>query len=442
MTSLLVHDCDILRIEDGKTQVDFHRNILIKDNRIERVLPADEMAFDFQGEVIEGSGLLAIPGLINTHAHVPMVLFRGLAEDVPIEAWFNDYIWPLESNLMAEDVYWGAMLGIAEMIEGGITCFADHYFYMDEVAKAVGESGIRANLAWGFFEHEGVEKLDIVCDFVRRWQGGANGRITTWLGPHAPYTCGPEFLKLCAARAKELNVGIHIHVSETAQQVELSLKQYQKTPVALLADSGVLEVPCIFGHCLYPQSQDVELLRSCQVGVAHAPKTYLKLAMGNVNLEKFLQAGIPVGLATDGVVSSNTLDIFEQMRLMALAQKDLSRDSTQFPLGKVLGIAFAGSARVLRMDKEFGEISPGRLADIVLVKQDGVHCFPRYDPAATLVYSNRASDVVTVICDGRVLMRDHRLLTIDKALVKKEVAQRLERLSRRSPGVRIATYPT
>lgn len=441
MVDLLIHGCDILRVEKGQTYLDLNQDIQIEGNRIAGVGPSAGAPPEGAALVIEARGMLAIPGLMNTHAHVPMVLFRGLAEDVSVEAWFNDYIWPLESNLTPEDVYWGALLGMAEMIEGGVTSVADHYFAMDQVAQAAIDAGMRANLSWAIFEHEGPAKLDLTSRFVQDWQGKGGGRITTWLGPHAPYTCGPEYLRLCAERAAELGVGIHIHVSETEGQVRLSQEQYGKTPVQALADSGVLDVPTILAHCLYPSDEDIALLATKNAGVAHAPKTYLKLGMGMVDLEGFRRAGVPVGLATDGVVSSNTLDILEQMRLMALAQKHEYQDSTRFPLDEALEIAFQGSAKVLHREADLGALWPGKQADIALLRQDGLHAFPRYNPAANLVYSTRTNDVDTVICDGKVLMQGGKLLTIDKAEIKRQVSSRLERLSQRVPGNRIATYP-
>lgn len=441
MIDLLIHACDVLRVERGQVSLLVDQDILIHGERIQAVQPAILDQEIPARRTIPGKGLLAIPGLINTHAHVPMVLFRGLAEDVSIEAWFNDYIWPLEANLTPEDVYWGAMLGLAEMIEAGVTTVADHYFFMDQVAEAVEGAGLRANLAWAVFAHDGLDKLEQTCGFVQRWQGKAEGRITTWLGPHAPYTTGPEFLRLCAQRAQDLRVGIHTHVSETAGQVQLSLEQHGITPVQMLAETGVLELPTILAHCLYPTDSDFALLAGAPTGIAHAPKTYLKLGMGSAPVLRYYQEGIPVGLASDGVVSSNTLDILEQLRLMVLVQKGQAGDSTFLPVGQALEIAFQGGAKVMHLQDDLGAIAPGRLADLVLLDQAGMHTYPRLDPAANLVYSSRAADVRTVICNGKVLLEDGRLLTIDKDLVKREVAARLERLSQRTPGRRIATYP-
>lgn len=442
MPSLLIRSCDVLSLEEGKPALHPRQDISIEGNRILSILPAGTGENgQLEGRAIDGSGLLAIPGLINTHAHVPMVLFRGLVEDVTINQWFNDYIWPLEANLTPEDVYWGAMLGMAEMIEAGVTSVADHYFEMDQVGQAALDSGMRVNLGWAVFSHQGEQMLEQTCEFVSRWNGQAGGRISAWLAPHAPYTTGPDFLRLSARRAAELSVGIHTHVSETAEQVELSLKEYGITPVRMLAETGVLEVPCILAHCLYPTPEDFPLLTGRQAGVAHAPKTYLKLGMGTAPLDGFRHAGVPVGLATDGAVSSNTLDILEQMRLAALIQKDRSGDSTAWPMGQVLEMAFEGGARVMQHQGRLGKLEPGFMADITLLRQDGLHAFPRYDPASNLVYSSKSADVDTVICDGQVLLEHGHLLTIDKQEVKRQVQSRLERLSQRMPGRRIATYP-
>ena len=441
MADLFIRGCDILYVNNAGAEVVLRQDIVIRGHKIIAIGSALPVPDDETMRIIDGQGLLAIPGLMNTHAHVPMVLFRGMAEDVSVQSWFNDYVFPLESNLNPEDVYWGAMLGMAEMIENGVTSVADHYFYMDEVARAVETSGMRANLAWAVFGHQGEAKLDVTCQFIERWQGRADGRITTWLGPHAPYTTGRDFLKLSAERARELEVGIHIHVSETSEQVALSLQEHGITPVRMLAETGVLDLPTILGHCLYPTNEDVKILSKTLAGVAHAPKTYLKLGMGEIKLQQLRDAGVPIGLATDGAGSSNTLDVLEQLRMMALVQKHAYRDPTTMPVTEALQIAFTGSARVLQMGDQLGALAPGRLADIALLRQDGIHVFPRFNPAANLVYSTRSTDVDTVICNGELLMHNRKLLTIDKEQVKKEVSARLERLSQRTPGNRIAVYP-
>jgi len=292
------------------------------------------------------------------------------------------------------------------------------------------------------FGHQGEKKLDETVDFINRWQGGAGGRITTWLGPHAPYTTSPEFLKLSAKKAAKNNVGIHIHVSETANQVALSLKEYGITPVKMLKETGVLDVPTILGHCLYPQDDDFDLLAAAPTGITQAPRTYMKHGSGLAPILKYLELGIPVGLATDGAASNNTMDIMEQMRMLPMFIKYQTSDATAMPIHQVVDIAFHGSAKVLKHEGRLGELKAGMLADITLIRQDGTHMTPRGNPLAALVYCARATDVDTVLCDGKVLMRGRKLLTIDKEAVKKEVQGRLNRLSQRVPNARVAYYPT
>lgn len=441
MIDRLIRNCDVLIFNDDVPEIVLNQDIAIEKSFIKEIAISGSIVADQETEIIEAKGLLAIPGLINTHAHVPMVLMRNLAEDVTIESWFNDYIWPMESNLTEEDVYWGAQLGIAEMIENGVTCVADHYFYMDEVAKAVQQTGIRANLAWAVFGHEGETKLDETIEFINRWQGGADGRITTWLGPHSPYTCSPEFLKITALKAVKNNLGIHIHVSETQAQVDLALKEFGKTPVQVCKDAGVMEVPTIFAHCRAPQGIDFDLMAAAGTGVAQAPKTYLKHGGTIAPIDKYLEKGIPIGLATDGAVSNNTMDIIEQMGLLGMLAKLLTDDPTFLPVEELLDIAFRSSAKVIHLEEQIGELKVGMKADIVLMRQDGLHMTPSTNMLAALAYNSRGSDVDTVLCDGKVLMKNRELLTVDKEQIRHEVQSRLQRLSKRVPNARIANYP-
>jgi 5-methylthioadenosine/S-adenosylhomocysteine deaminase len=384
--------------------------------------------------------MVAMPGLINTHSHVPMVIFRGLAEDVSLETWFNDYMWPLESNLQEEDVYWGMLLGLAEMIEAGVTCVADHYFFMDQAASAVEEAGTRAALGWAVFGNQGETILERTTRFVKHWQGAAGGRIITWMAPHAPYTCDHDFLRRAAQYARELGVGIHIHAAETAAQTQASLQRWGKTPIRVLEETGILERPTILAHAVGATLDDIQLLADRPVGVAHAPKTYLKLAMGTAPVIAMRQAGVPVGLATDGAVSNNTLDVWESMRLMAMTQKQEHTSPGVLPLAEVLTIATRESAQVVGLADRIGVIESGYLADIILVDMSGAHVQPLHSITASLVYATRASDVQTVIVDGRIIMHNRHMLTLNKAHIIEQVSRSMERLAQRTPGQRIQVY--
>ncbi|UCC85951.1 MAG: amidohydrolase [Anaerolineales bacterium] len=441
MYDLLIQNTHVLHVSHGsEIRVLRDHDIAIQANRISAVEPVGTIQPSDARQIIQADGKLAMPGLINTHSHVPMVIFRGLAEDVSLEKWFNEYMWPLESNLQEEDVYWGMLLGLAEMIEAGVTSVADHYFYMDQAARAVQEAGTRAALGWVVFGNQGQAMLDRTTQFIERWQGAAGGRITAWLAPHAPYTCDDDFLSASAQRARDLGVGIHIHVAETAAQTQASLEKRGITPIRVLEETGVLERPTILAHAIGATPSDIQLLAERPAGVAHAPKTYLKLAMGSAPVVAFHEAGVPVGLATDGAVSNNTLDIWESMRLMAMTQKQAQASPEMMTIAQVLHIATRSSARVVGLADQIGAVEPGYLADLILVDMGGAHVQPLHSITASLIYATRASDVQTVIVDGKVIMRDRKLLTLNKEEIIQQVSQAMRRLARRVPSQRIQVY--
>lgn len=433
MYDLLIQGC--LLAEAG-----LPHDIGIQGDRIAAFAPAGQLP-GHAAEVIDATGMVALPGLINAHAHAAMVLLRGAAEDVPVESWFNDYIWPMETNLTPEDVYWGAMLAAAEMIEAGVTTVADHYFAMDAVAQAILDSGMRGHLAPTLFgQAEAHAELDQAAAFAARWHSAAGGRIRAWLGPHSPYLCPPEFLREVAAETRTLGLGCHIHVSETAQQVQASVERHGLTPIRLLERLGLLEQPLLCAHAAHATPDEIALLAERQVGVAHCPKTFLKLAAGIAPIEAMRAAGVPLGLGSDGAASNNTLDIFEQLRLAALLQKHTLADAQALPVGAALALASQGGAQALGQAHELGRLAPGALADLILVRLDGAHMQPIHNLVAALVYSARAGDVDSTIVAGRVLMRGRRLLTIDKPLVLREAQMRAARLRERGHGRRLQTY--
>jgi 5-methylthioadenosine/S-adenosylhomocysteine deaminase len=327
------------------------------------------------------------------------------------------------------------------MIEGGVTTVADHYFSMDRVAQAIAASGMRGELAWTMFgQGDGRDELAQAAAFAERWHGAGGGRIRVWLGPHAPYTCPPDFLRMAALQAGRLNLGCHIHVSETAEQVRASLAQHGVTPIRLLDRLGLLERPALCAHATHATPEDIALLAERGAGVAHCPKTFLKLAAGIAPVVAMRERGVAVGLGSDGAASNNTLDIWEQMRLAAMLQKHETADARALTIAEALSLATSEGARVIGQASELGGLAPGYLADLILVRLDGAHTQPVHSVGAALVYAARASDVDTTIVDGRVLMRERKLLTLDKTAIVAEVAARAERLRRREPGRQIQTY--
>ncbi len=441
MSNLLIRNCDVLNVTiDSRAFILRDHDILIGGNRIEGVQPTGMADPSHFAQVIDGTGLLAMPGFINTHAHVPMVIFRGLAEDVSIEKWFNDYMWPLESNLQPEDVYWGMLLGLAEMIKAGVTSVADHYFFMDEAAKAVEKAGTRALLGWAIFGNNGLEMVERTGQFVKDWQGAASGRIRTIMAPHSPYLCDDDYLRANVKMARSLGVGIHIHASEEMGQTRASLDKRGQTPIQVLQQVGILDLPTIIAHGCGVLPDDMPLLAKSQAGFCHAPKTYLKLAMGYAPVVDFRKHGIPVGLASDGAVSNNTLDLWESMRLMALGQKQTQQSPEVMTIPEALHIATRDSARVYGHPDELGNLDPGSLADVILVNLKGLHHQPLHSVTASLVYNALSSDVQTVICDGQIIMRDRQLLTLDEGEIVAQVRANMERLAQRVPNKRIQVY--
>ena len=303
-----------------------------------------------------------MPGFINTHAHVPMVLWRGMGEDVNLESWFNDYIWHLEANLEPEDVFWGMQLGLLEMIEAGITSVGDHYWHMDYAARAVEQAGTRALLGQAMFGSNGIQQIDESAAFAQRWHNQAGGRIRTILAPHAPYTCDDDFLIASAKKAEQIGSGIHIHVAETVDQTRASLAKRGATPIEVLQSCGIFNVPTILAHAVGATSGDLETLAELAqpAGIAHCPKTYAKLAMGAPNLVEARKMGIAIGLGTDGAVSNNTLDLWEAMRLTAMQQKQLTGDAENLTIPQALTIATREGARVYGQGAELGRSRRGQ----------------------------------------------------------------------------------
>ena len=400
------------------------RHITISDNIITAITPNLPSELDFD-VVIDGSNKFATPGLVNTHTHAAMTLFRSYADDMFLMDWLENKIWPAEANLTAEDVYWGTLLSIGEMLKSGTTCFADMYFFMDEVAKAVETSGIRACLSRGLagVAPNSDKSLLEAKEFCLKWNGAANGRITTMLGPHAPYTCPPDYLKQVIEVAKEIKAEIHIHLSETKFEVDTCIEKFGKTPIAHMDSLGLLDLGVLAAHCVHVTPEDIKLMKAKNVRVAHNPQSNLKLASGIAPVQQMLEAGLIVGLGTDGASSNNNLDLLEEVRLAALLHKVREDNPKVIPAQTALEMGTSCGAQALGLDK-VGKLAVGYKADIVLYDMNKLTWAPKHDRNSLLVYSANSSDVHTVLVDGQVLVADGKLTTIDEAQVIAEVSKR------------------
>jgi len=400
----------------------------VEDDRFTYVGPLEEMPPVAPGaQVIEAEGMAALPGLVNAHTHAAMTLFRSYADDMPLKQWLEEKIWPREAHLTREDIYWGTKLALAEMIRSGTTTFADMYFHMDGVARAVLEAGVRACLCEGLIGNRDFlyRRLKAGVDFALKWRGAGEGRITTMLGPHAPYTCPEDYLKRVAEEAAKHGLGIHIHLAETSQEVEEHRAKYGLSPVLWLREIGILDLPLLAAHCVHLEEKDMEVLAEKGVKVAHCPESNLKLASGVAPVASLLARGVNVALGTDGAASNNNLDMLEEARTAALLSKGISGDPTVLPAPQALHMATLGGARALNLDKEIGSLEAGKKADFILIDLNQPHLFPPNDVVAHLVYSASGRDVDTVVVDGKILMHRRELKTLDLEEIYFQVKRRM-----------------
>ncbi|MFG2469637.1 amidohydrolase [Streptomyces canus] len=441
---LIVTSCSVLLVpEQGPCRVETDQDILVEDGVIAWLGPAGSGPEAAGAETVDGMGLIAVPGLVNAHTHGPMTLMRGAAEDVSVEAWFNERVWPMEVNLTPADIGLGAELACAEMLLSGVTTFADHYFHAERIADAVVRTGIRADIAPTCFSSQGRAALEESAGTAAALHGTGDGRVTASLGPHAPYTVEDADLVRVAELARELGLRIHLHAAEHLEQTESSLARRGITPITVLERTGVLDAGALIAHgCgIVPDDLPTLAAHADRTGVACCPKVYLKHALHPLTpVRSLLDAGVAVGAGTDGAAGHNTLDVWEAMRLVALTQKQAERDATWMTVSDTVRLATRGGARALGLGDRIGALEPGRAADIVLVDLSGAHCRPVHDPVAALVYSVRASDVRTVVVDGRVVVRDGRLLTVDLPGLLTEIEARVPALRDTSHGRAVQHY--
>ncbi len=415
--------------------------IHVEDGAITYVGPAHD-APDFEAdEVRGGEHLVAMPGLINTHCHAAMTLLRGYADDMALEPWLQDRIWPFEAGLEEEDVYWGTQLAIAEMIRNGVTCFADMYFFHRRATEAMVESGVRAcpsaSIIGVFPDVPG--QIAEARSYASEAAGAGDGRIRPCIAPHSLYTCEREHWTAVVDAAGELGVPIQTHAAETRAEVEEVRKRWGATPIQTLDSLGALDVPLIAAHCVHLDDTDLEVMARRRDGrsavrVAHNPASNCKLASGVAPVAELRRRGIDVGLATDGTASNNRLDIWSEMRLTALLHKAVELDPTTLAAEEVLEMGTLGGARVLGLEAEVGSLEAGKRADVVLVDFDRPHLHPPHDVVSHLIYSAQSADVVTVMVDGQLLYDGGEHLTVDVDRAMAEVDARARRLATAAAG--------
>ncbi|NJN15302.1 MAG: amidohydrolase [Oscillochloris sp.] len=399
--------------------------VAVRGREIVAVGSSQEFQSRYQAqETIDCSGCAIIPGLINGHAHVPMSLLRGMVADQQLDVWLFGYMFPVESQFVdAEFCYTGTLLSCAEMIRGGTTTFVDMYYFEEQVARAAAESGMRAICGQTVMRlptpdaasfDEGLERAR---RFILEWHG--HERVVPTIAPHAPYTCTDRIYREASAICAEYGVPLVTHLSETAREVEESIAQREVTPIRYAKRVGAFDVPCIAAHCVHATEDDLRLLREAGAGAVPCPTSNLKLASGVAPYRRMIEAGLKVGLGTDGPASNDDQDMFTEIQLAALLPKGISGDPTAVPAREAFALATISGARAIHMDHLVGSLEPGKRADITVVGLGRLHSAPRYTYSSDAVYSHlaysaRAADVRDVLVDGKLLLRDGNLLTLDE----------------------------
>ncbi len=402
-------------------------NIFVSGDKISKITKG---AVDGE-KIIDGKNKFATPGLVNAHTHASMTLLRSYSDDKALMDWLQKDIWPVEDKMTRKDIYWGAALAAVEMIRGGTTAFADMYGpCMEEVAKVVEESGMRGSLCQGLISFaDGEKKLAANVELYKNFHGAADGRITVMFGPHAIYTCPPDYLKKVAAEAQKLGAQIHMHMNETQTEIDDCLKAYGKRPFEVVNETGLFELGMLAAHCVWLSDEEFEIIKRKKIRVAHNPGSNMKLASGICPATKLLAQGVTVALGTDGASSNNNLDMLEEARLAALLAKVDTLNPLAVPAPQAIQMATENGAAALGL-KNIGRLEEGCKADIVLWDMRGVEWQPNYNPASLLVYSANSSAADTVIVDGKILMEGRELKTLDEEKILAEFTACAERLTK------------
>jgi 5-methylthioadenosine/S-adenosylhomocysteine deaminase len=419
---------------DGSRRVIDNGGVAVKAGRVVEVGKTADIDRKYAArEIINASGKVVIPGLINGHTHVPMTLFRGIADDLDLQEWLTKYIFPAEAKNVTEDfVRVGTRLGLAEMIRSGTTTYCDMYYFEDAIADETFKAGMRGVLGETVIDFPvadnktNAEAMAYVDHFVKHWQG--NALIVPAIAPHAPYTVSQDHLTAVRAFSDRTGAPIVIHISETKREVDDSIKDKGASPIDYLNRFGFLNDRVIAAHVVWPSDEELALLKRLGVGIVHNPQSNMKLASGVAPVPAMLKDDLPVGLGTDGAASNNDLNLWEEMDTAAKLHKLISKDPKVVSAQEAFEMATIRGARALHLEKEVGSIEKGKRADIAIVDLDDLNQTPFYNIYSDLVYSAKASDVHTVIIEGRVVMRDRRLLTLDEATIKTDARRYREKI--------------
>ena len=426
--TILIKNAIIL---DPEKDINVKKDLLIKDDLIYKI--DEEIAQDNVDKIIDAKHKILLPGFVNTHTHLSMALFRGLADDLSLDEWLNDNIWPMEANLNEYYCYIGALLGAVELIKSGTTTFSDMYFYMEDVAKAVEESGIRAVLSYGMIDFGDEEKrkaeIEKNMNLFKNCHNTADGRIKVFFGPHSPYTASEELLKEVRKLADENNIKIHIHVSETQKEIDDVSAEKGLRPFEYLDSIGFLGPDVLCAHCVWLSDEEIEIIKKHDVKISHNPCSNMKLASGIAPVKKLLDNDICVAIGTDGASSNNNLDIIEELKTASLLQKVSTLDPEALNSDEALAMGTIEGAKALGLDDEIGTIEVGKKADLILIDTNNANMIPDSSKlSSNVIYAANGFNVDTTICNGQILMENRQLTTLDEQDIYKKAKEAIDEL--------------
>ena len=429
---IIIEGGTLLTMVDGEDPLPGAR-VLISGDRIEEVWTGQNSPLPETNALISAEDAIILPGLINAHGHSPMTIFRGLADDLPLKTWLFDNIFPAEAkHLNPDTVYWGSLLGCLEMIASGTTTAVDSYFFADEIVRAADTAGIRALVAQGVidFPAPGVpdpkENLDVGMAFLERWIDFSD-RITPGLFCHSPLTCSASTLRQAHEISTRFNLPLQIHLSETQEEPEEIVEKTHLRPAFFLDELGLLNKNLIAAHAVHVNDEEIDLLASREVKIAHCPESNMKLGSGIAAVPQMLEKGMTVGLGTDSCASNNNLDLFGEMDTAAKLAKVAFLDPTLLDAKSLVRMATIGGAQLIGLENKIGTIEKGKKADIIIISTKTPHMTPIYNPYSQIVYSATGADVRDVIINGRIVYRDRQFTTLDKA----EILNEVEKIGRR-----------
>lgn len=402
--------------------------IYIEGNRI--VAFGEKPEGFHEGKVIDGKDKLVIPGLVNCHTHSYMAFMRNVADDLPFMDWLFGTIDPIEQQMTDEDTYWGACLAIIEMMKSGTTCFNDMQMNIHQTTRAVKESGMRAVISRGLIGSGNDEagQMRLGQAYEERDAAKDCDRLSFMLGPHAPYTCDDGFMRIVSEEAKKNNMRIHVHLSESVSEIQQIQEKYGCTPIEMADKNGLFDVPAIAAHCVQVTDKDIDILKEKKVSVVTNPASNMKLGNGFAPVPEMLEKGINVCLGTDGAASNNSLNMFHELSLLTLVHKGIHKTPECISAREGFRIATINGAKALGLEEEIGSIEEGKKADLAILNLNTPSLTPRNNLIAGLSYSANGSEVETVIIDGKIVMEDRKILTMDEELVYKKISEIIARM--------------